>query len=128
MTFWGKPGLIRRDGVHPTRDGAALISRNLSDLIRLPLIIQGGGLDAELQSDFSAASPGLDYWIRSYWIRSYWIRGYWIRSYWIRGYWIRSYWIRGYWIRGYWIRSYWICKMERAGFSVVNSPPYLKLN
>ena len=34
-TFWGKPGLIRRDGIHPTLDGAALISRNLTEFIRL---------------------------------------------------------------------------------------------
>uniref|UniRef100_A0A674MI37 SGNH hydrolase-type esterase domain-containing protein n=1 Tax=Takifugu rubripes TaxID=31033 RepID=A0A674MI37_TAKRU len=33
-TFWGKPGLIRRDWVHPTRDGASLISSNLSNFIR----------------------------------------------------------------------------------------------
>lgn len=32
--FWGKPGLIRRDCVHPTRDGASLISRNLANFIR----------------------------------------------------------------------------------------------
>ncbi|XP_049908683.1 uncharacterized protein LOC126395331 [Epinephelus moara] len=31
QTFWGKPGLIRRDGIHPTLDGAALISRNLAN-------------------------------------------------------------------------------------------------
>uniref|UniRef100_A0A8P4FW02 SGNH hydrolase-type esterase domain-containing protein n=1 Tax=Dicentrarchus labrax TaxID=13489 RepID=A0A8P4FW02_DICLA len=28
--FWGKPGLIRRDGIHPTLDGAALLSRNMA--------------------------------------------------------------------------------------------------
>ena len=33
-TFWGKPGLIRRDGIHPTLDGAALISRNMAEFIR----------------------------------------------------------------------------------------------
>ncbi|XP_061576854.1 uncharacterized protein LOC133443707 [Cololabis saira] len=33
-TFWGKPGLIRRDGIHPTRDGAALVSSNLACFIR----------------------------------------------------------------------------------------------
>ncbi|XP_078032115.1 uncharacterized protein LOC144467407 [Epinephelus lanceolatus] len=33
QTFWGKPGLIRRDGIHPTLDGAALISRNLANFI-----------------------------------------------------------------------------------------------
>ncbi|XP_054863937.1 uncharacterized protein LOC129348182 [Amphiprion ocellaris] len=34
--FWGKPGLIRRDGIHPTLAGAALISRNMADFIRTP--------------------------------------------------------------------------------------------
>ncbi|XP_049913323.1 uncharacterized protein LOC126398144 [Epinephelus moara] len=33
QTFWGKPGLIRRDGIHPTLDGAALITRNLVKFI-----------------------------------------------------------------------------------------------
>ncbi|XP_078017013.1 uncharacterized protein LOC144458423 [Epinephelus lanceolatus] len=33
QTLWGKPGLIRRDGIHPTLDGAALISRNLANFI-----------------------------------------------------------------------------------------------
>ena len=32
--FWGKPGLIERDGIHPTWDGAALISKNLNEFIR----------------------------------------------------------------------------------------------
>uniref|UniRef100_A0A8D0CYU9 SGNH hydrolase-type esterase domain-containing protein n=1 Tax=Sander lucioperca TaxID=283035 RepID=A0A8D0CYU9_SANLU len=31
--FWGKPGLIERDGIHPTWDGAALISKNLTESI-----------------------------------------------------------------------------------------------
>lgn len=31
--FWGRPGLIRRDGIHPTLDGAALLSRNIARLI-----------------------------------------------------------------------------------------------
>uniref|UniRef100_A0A8D0D1B8 SGNH hydrolase-type esterase domain-containing protein n=1 Tax=Sander lucioperca TaxID=283035 RepID=A0A8D0D1B8_SANLU len=31
--FWGKPGLIRRVGIHPTLDGAALISKNLTESI-----------------------------------------------------------------------------------------------
>ncbi len=35
-TFWGRPGLIRRDGIHPTLDGAALISRNLTQFISGP--------------------------------------------------------------------------------------------
>ena len=26
QTFWGKPGLIRRDSIHPTWDGAALMN------------------------------------------------------------------------------------------------------
>ena len=34
-SFWGKPGLISRDGIHPTRDGAARLSRNLADFICL---------------------------------------------------------------------------------------------
>ncbi|XP_069379520.1 uncharacterized protein [Paralichthys olivaceus] len=33
-TFWGKPGLIRRDCIHPTWDGAALISRNMTTFVR----------------------------------------------------------------------------------------------
>ncbi|XP_078032329.1 uncharacterized protein LOC144467490 [Epinephelus lanceolatus] len=33
QTLWGKPGLIRRDGIHPSLDGAALISRNLENFI-----------------------------------------------------------------------------------------------
>ncbi len=36
QTFWGRPGLIRRDGIHPTWDGAALISRNLDKFISQP--------------------------------------------------------------------------------------------
>ncbi|XP_070787181.1 uncharacterized protein, partial [Enoplosus armatus] len=35
-TFWRRPGLMRRDGIHPTLDGAALISRNLTDFISEP--------------------------------------------------------------------------------------------
>ena len=35
-TFWGKPGLIRRDGIHPTFGGAALISRKLDEFISRP--------------------------------------------------------------------------------------------
>lgn len=31
-SFWGRPG-VRRDGVHPTFDGAALISRNLTEFL-----------------------------------------------------------------------------------------------
>ena len=30
-SFWGKPGLIARDGIHPTLDGAALIARNMAE-------------------------------------------------------------------------------------------------
>ncbi|XP_059200481.1 uncharacterized protein LOC131980287 [Centropristis striata] len=36
QTFWRRPGLIRRDGVHPTLDGAALISSNLTKFISGP--------------------------------------------------------------------------------------------
>ncbi|XP_069575017.1 uncharacterized protein [Brachyistius frenatus] len=35
-TFWGKPGLIRRDGIHPTLDGAALLSRNMAMSLNSP--------------------------------------------------------------------------------------------
>uniref|UniRef100_A0A3Q3T0A1 SGNH hydrolase-type esterase domain-containing protein n=1 Tax=Mastacembelus armatus TaxID=205130 RepID=A0A3Q3T0A1_9TELE len=35
-TFWGKPGLVARDGIHPTLNGAALISRNLAEFISRP--------------------------------------------------------------------------------------------
>lgn len=35
-TFWGKPGLMRRDGVHPTLGGAALLARNLTHFVRHP--------------------------------------------------------------------------------------------
>ncbi|KAK2812277.1 hypothetical protein Q5P01_000053 [Channa striata] len=34
--FWGKPRLIRRDGIHPTMDGASLLSKNMADFIRQP--------------------------------------------------------------------------------------------
>ncbi|XP_029442525.1 uncharacterized protein LOC115082435 [Rhinatrema bivittatum] len=34
QSFWGKPGLVRRDGIHPTLDGAALISRNLANFLK----------------------------------------------------------------------------------------------
>ena len=36
QTFWGRPGLIRRDGIHPTWEGAALISRNMAGFISQP--------------------------------------------------------------------------------------------
>lgn len=35
-SFWGKHGLIRRDGIHPTLDGAALLSSNMDRFIRNP--------------------------------------------------------------------------------------------
>ncbi|XP_031694633.1 uncharacterized protein LOC116377195 [Anarrhichthys ocellatus] len=35
-TFWGKPGLLRRDGIHPTLDGADLISANLTQFLYGP--------------------------------------------------------------------------------------------
>ncbi|XP_029985488.1 uncharacterized protein LOC115415946 [Sphaeramia orbicularis] len=34
--FWGKPGLIRRDGVHPTWEGACLLAHNLAASLCLP--------------------------------------------------------------------------------------------
>ncbi|XP_053176091.1 uncharacterized protein LOC128359793 [Scomber japonicus] len=33
QTFWGRPGLIRRDSIHPTLDGAALLSSNMAEFI-----------------------------------------------------------------------------------------------
>uniref|UniRef100_A0A669ESM6 SCAN box domain-containing protein n=1 Tax=Oreochromis niloticus TaxID=8128 RepID=A0A669ESM6_ORENI len=38
QTFWRKPGLVRRDDIHPTLDGAALISRNVDKFIKPPKI------------------------------------------------------------------------------------------
>ena len=34
QSFWGKPGLIRRDGIHPTLSGANLLAGNLAAVIR----------------------------------------------------------------------------------------------
>ena len=40
QSFWRKPGLMRRDSIHPTLEGAALISRNMDALMdQLPLTI-----------------------------------------------------------------------------------------
>ncbi|XP_067356208.1 uncharacterized protein [Channa argus] len=36
--FWGKPRLIRRDEIHTTLDGAALLSRNMAGFIRNPKV------------------------------------------------------------------------------------------
>ena len=36
QSFWGKPGLIRKDGIHPTLEGAALICRNMAEFISHP--------------------------------------------------------------------------------------------
>ena len=30
QAFWGKPGLIRRDGIHPTLEGTALLGKNMA--------------------------------------------------------------------------------------------------
>ncbi len=35
-TFWGRPGLIRRDGIHPTLDGAPLIFSNMAKFVSRP--------------------------------------------------------------------------------------------
>ncbi len=50
-TFWGRSGLIRRDGIHPTLDGAALISKNLTKYILdpnpdMPELRSGGQLQS----------------------------------------------------------------------------------
>ncbi|XP_063321055.1 protein asteroid homolog 1-like [Pelmatolapia mariae] len=34
QTFWENPGLIEEDGIHPTLDGAALLSRRLNEFIQ----------------------------------------------------------------------------------------------
>lgn len=34
--FWGKPGLLRRDGIHPTWEGASLLTRNVAAKLSLP--------------------------------------------------------------------------------------------
>ena len=33
-TFWGRPGLLQRDGIHPSWEGAALLSKNVSYCLR----------------------------------------------------------------------------------------------
>ncbi|XP_070408079.1 uncharacterized protein [Nothobranchius furzeri] len=35
-TFWEKPGQKRRDGIHPSLDGATLLSRNMANFISPP--------------------------------------------------------------------------------------------
>ncbi len=35
MSFWGRPDLLKRDGVHPSWVGAALLSRNLAHSLRV---------------------------------------------------------------------------------------------
>lgn len=32
-SFWGKPGLISRDGIHPTLAGASLLSKNMAESV-----------------------------------------------------------------------------------------------
>ncbi len=34
-SFWGRPDLLKRDGVHPSWGGAALLSRNLAHSLRV---------------------------------------------------------------------------------------------
>ncbi|XP_067346873.1 uncharacterized protein [Channa argus] len=36
--FWGKSRLIRRDGIHPTLDGAAFLSKNMAGFIKQPKV------------------------------------------------------------------------------------------
>ncbi|XP_067249246.1 uncharacterized protein [Chanodichthys erythropterus] len=33
-SFWGRPDLLKRDGIHPSRDGAALLSSNMAHSLR----------------------------------------------------------------------------------------------
>ncbi len=35
MSFWGRPDLLKRDGVHPSWGGAALLSRNMAHSLRV---------------------------------------------------------------------------------------------
>ncbi len=35
MRFWGRPDLLKRDGVHPSWGGAAILSRNLAHSLRV---------------------------------------------------------------------------------------------
>ncbi len=32
---WGRPDLLKRDGIHPSSGGAALLSRNLAHSLRV---------------------------------------------------------------------------------------------
>ncbi len=34
-SFWGRPDLLKRDGVHPSWGGAAILSRNLAHSLRV---------------------------------------------------------------------------------------------
>ncbi len=34
-SFWGRPDLLKRDGVHPSSGGAALLSKNLAHSLRV---------------------------------------------------------------------------------------------
>jgi len=36
QSFWREPGLMRRDGIHPTLEGASVISRNMDEFISHP--------------------------------------------------------------------------------------------
>ncbi len=35
MSFWGRPDLLKRDGLHPSWGGAALLSRNMAHSLRV---------------------------------------------------------------------------------------------
>ncbi len=40
-SFWGRPDLLKRDGVHPSWGGAALLSRNLAHSLRVHTWLTG---------------------------------------------------------------------------------------
>ncbi len=35
MSFWGRPDLLIRDGLHPSQGGATLLSRNMAHSLRV---------------------------------------------------------------------------------------------
>ncbi len=40
-SFWGRPDLLKRDGLHPSWGGAALISRNMANSLRVRTWLTG---------------------------------------------------------------------------------------
>ncbi len=40
-SFWGRPDLLKRDGLHPSWGGAALLSRNMAHILRVRTWLTG---------------------------------------------------------------------------------------